>query len=112
MNVCRVGLALDDVENADVAAGFAGVDRDHAVLGLQQPTHYVQHRCLAHCLGLVDVVACEGCVRCEEEVAARRGDQRGDDPDEVVVHVPRVTECGCRSGHDGRNLLLLASYAS
>jgi hypothetical protein len=29
-----VGFALDDVEDTDVAARLAGVDGDHAVLGL------------------------------------------------------------------------------
>lgn len=34
MHVCRVRFALDDVENADIAARFTGIDRDHAVLRL------------------------------------------------------------------------------
>jgi len=37
-------------------------------------------------------------------VAARGGDERGEDADEVVVHVARVAEGGCRGGHDGRDL--------
>ncbi len=47
-----VDVALDDVEDADVArvlaVALARVLRHHDVLGLQQPPHHVQHRRLAH----------------------------------------------------------------
>ena len=59
MHVCWICFALDDVENTDVATGFAGVDRNHAVLGLQQATHDIQDRCLSDCLSLFDIIACE-----------------------------------------------------
>ena len=74
-HVCRIGLALDDVEDGDVAAALARVRRDHAVLGLQQAAHDVEHSCLAHRLGRLCVVAREGRVRRHEEVAARDGYQ-------------------------------------
>lgn len=53
---------------------------------------------------MLDVVAGEGGVGGHEEVAARGGDERGEDADEVVVHVARVAEGGCRGGHDGGDL--------
>ena len=53
---------------------------------------------------LVDVVAREGGVGGHEEVAARGGDERGDDADEVVVHVAWITEGLGACGHDRRHL--------
>lgn len=91
VHVCRVNLTLDDVENGDVAAFLARLRRHHAVLGLQQTAHHVQHRRLAHSLGLLDLVSGEGRVSRHEEVASRRGDQRSLDADEIVVHVPGVS---------------------
>ena len=42
-HVRRVDVALDDVEDGDVARGLARRRRDHPVLGLQQPAHHVEH---------------------------------------------------------------------
>lgn len=39
-----------------------------------------------------------------EEVQAGRGDQRGDQPYEVIVHVPGIPECGGAGRHDGGDL--------
>ena len=104
VHIVWIGFALDDVEDGDVAGFLAGRGGDHAVLGLQQPPHDVEHGGLAHCLGLLDVVAGEGRVGGHEEVAAGGGDQRRDDPDEVVVHVAGVAEGGGAGGHDGGDL--------
>jgi hypothetical protein len=41
VHVCWVDLALDHVEDGDVAALLARDSRHHAVLGLQQPPHDV-----------------------------------------------------------------------
>jgi hypothetical protein len=105
-HVCRIGLALDDVEDGDVAAALARVRRDHAVLGLQQAAHDVEHSCLAHRLGRLCVVAREGRVRRHEEVAARDGYQARDDADEVVVHVARVAQRRRARGQHRRDELV------
>ena len=39
-------------------------------------------------------------------MAARGGDKRGNDADEVVVHVPRVAQGGGAGGHDSRDKLV------
>lgn len=46
----RIDLALDDVEQRDVAVVDASiaVGRDHHVLGLEETTHHVEHGRLAH----------------------------------------------------------------
>lgn len=36
-----IGFALDDVQDADVAALFAGGGGDHSVFGLEEPSHDV-----------------------------------------------------------------------
>lgn len=59
MYIRRVCFSLNYVEDTDVAAGFAGVDGNHAVLRLQQTAHDIQNSGLTHCLGLFDVVAGE-----------------------------------------------------
>lgn len=110
MHVRRVHLALDDVEDRNVAALAAGLAaragrrRHHAVLGLKQAAHDVEHGGLAHRLSLLDLVAGKGGVGSHEEVGARGGDERGEDADEIVVHVARVTQRGGAGGHDGRYL--------
>jgi hypothetical protein len=37
----RISLALDDVENGDVATALGGICEDHTVLGLQKATHNI-----------------------------------------------------------------------
>ena len=91
MHVRGVDLALDDVENGDVAALLAGNGRHHAVLRLEQPSHHVEDGCLPHRLGLFDLVPREGRVRRHEEVASGCRDQRGQNADEVIVHVAGVS---------------------
>lgn len=102
MHIGRVHVALDDVQDGDVAALLAGYSRHHAILGLQQSSHHVENRRLAHRLGLFHLVASERRVRRHQEVASRSRDQRGEDADQVVVHVAGVSEGGCAGGHDGR----------
>lgn len=100
MYVCRIGFALDDIEDANVAAGFAGDNRNHAVLGLQQTAHDVQDCGFPNCFRLFDIVAREGCVGCDQEMAAWGRNERGGDPHEIIVHVAGVAEGGRRSRHD------------
>lgn len=99
-----IGFALDDVEDADVAAFLAGGGGDHAIFGLQEAAHDVEDGGFADRFGLLDVVAGEGGVGGHEEVAAGGGDQGGEDADEVVVHVAGVAEGGGGGGHDGGDL--------
>ena len=94
-------VALDDVENGDVAGGFGRFDADHGVFGLEEAAHHVENGGFAHGFCLRDVVAREGSVGGHEEVAAWSGDKGGDDADEVVVHVAWVAEGGSGGGHDG-----------
>lgn len=63
------------------------------------------HTCVMNARAyLGDLIVREGRVRRHEEVTARRRDERGDDADQVVVHVSRVPQ-GCRRcRHDRRNL--------
>ena len=77
VHIRRVDLTLYDIEDGNIAALLARYGRHHAVLWLQQPPHDVQHRRLAHRLGLLDLVAREGCVGRHEEVAAGSGYQGG-----------------------------------
>lgn len=100
--VGRVDLALDDVQDRDVTALLPRHRGHHAVLGLQQPPHDIQHRRLADRLRLLDLVASKGCVRRHEEVAPRSWDQGGQDADEIVVHVSRIPEGRRASRHDCR----------
>jgi len=101
VNVGWVYLSLDDIENGDVTALLSGDCRDHAVFRLEQASHDVEDCCLADCLGLFNLVTSEGCIRCHQKVTSWCGNQRGENADEIVVHVARVPEgCGtCR--HDG-----------
>lgn len=108
MNILGVNLALDDVEDRDIAALLAWVCRDHAVLGLEKAAHDVQDGGFPHGLGLLDVVASERSVGGHEEVTAWCGDQGGDDADKIVMHIARITESGCASRHDRRYLEKLA----
>ena len=106
VHICWVHLALDDVENRDVAAFLARYGRDHPILGLQQSSHDIQYRRLPHCLGLLDLVAREWRIRGHQEVTPRCGNQRGQYADEVVVHVARVPQCCRARRHDGRDKLV------
>lgn len=88
--VCGVCFAHDDVEDGDVAAVFGGLGGDHLVFWLEESSHDVQDSGLAHRLGGIDVVPCKGCVAGLQEMAARSGDQGGQDADKIVVHVSWV----------------------
>lgn len=50
------------------------------------------------------LVGGERCVASHEEVQAWRGDERGNQPDQVVVHVARVPQRGGAGRHDGGDL--------
>ena len=50
--VCRVDVALNDVQDGDVAGRLARAGRNHAVLGLQQAAHHVEHCRTSDGLGL------------------------------------------------------------
>ncbi len=106
VHIGGIDLSLDYVEDGNIAALLARHRRYHAVLWLQQPPHDVQDCRFAHRLGLLDLVAGERGVGSHEEVAAWCGDQRGENADEVVVHVARVSEGGSARGHDGRHELV------
>lgn len=54
---------------------------------------------------LVDLVAREGCVRCHEEVTSWCGDEGRDDPNEIIVHVARVSEGLGAGRHYSRDLV-------
>ena len=101
-----VSFAHDDVQDGNVAAVLAGIGADHAVLGLQESPHDLQHGCPPHRLGGLDVLACEGCVAGLQEVAARRGDQTGHYADQIVVHVARISESRGARAHDRRDELV------
>jgi hypothetical protein len=68
--ISRVHLALNDVQNRDVACGLAGRGRDHAIIWLKQPAHDIQNSRPPNRFGLVDLITRERCIRCHEEVAA------------------------------------------
>lgn len=71
------------------------------VLWLQQPAHHIQHSCLANSLRSIDIIACERCIACLQEMAPRRRDQTRYNTDEIVMHVARIAQCRGGSGHDG-----------
>lgn len=74
-----IGFSLYDVQDTDVATRFTWRRRDHAILGLQEPSHNIEDCCFTHGLRLLDVVTREGRVGGHEEVAARGWNERGDD---------------------------------
>lgn len=97
VHVRGVDFALDDVQDRDVAALLAGDGRHHAVLGLEQPPHDVENGRLAHGLGLLDLISGEGGICRHEEMAPWCRDERCQDADEIVVHVPGVSQSSCAS---------------
>ncbi len=66
------------------------------------PAHDIEHSGLAHRRG-AHLREVDRRVSSHEEVAARRGDERGHQPDEVVVHVARVAKRGGGGRHHGRD---------
>ena len=76
MHISRVNLALDDVQNGDIAALLARNRRHHAVFGLEEAPHHVKDSRLADRLRLLDLIACERRVCCHEEVATWRRNKR------------------------------------
>lgn len=74
MHVGWVDLALDDVEDGDVAGLLGGVGGDHAVLGLEEAAHDVEDGGFADCLGGFEGGAGEWRVGGHQEMAAGCGD--------------------------------------
>ena len=102
----RIGLALYNVQDADIATCFALCRGHHTILGLQQSPHDIKYRRLSYRLCLLNVVTGEWCIRGHKEMTPRGRNQRGDNADEVVVHVPWIPKrCGTRR-HDRRNQLV------
>mmetsp|Transcript_35615 Transcript_35615/g.114641 ORF Transcript_35615/g.114641 Transcript_35615/m.114641 type:complete len:295 (-) Transcript_35615:733-1617(-) len=99
----RVHVALDDVEDRDVAAAvLASRARNHDVFSLQQPSHHVHDGRLpdSHAARfLAQVLERERSVPCHKEVEPWRRDERRDQADEVVVHVAREAQRVGRRGH-------------
>ena len=54
-----IGLSLNDVEDAYIAATFTGRCGHHAVLRLQKPAHNIQNRRFPYRLCLFHVIARE-----------------------------------------------------
>lgn len=100
MHVGGVDFALDDVEDGDVAALLPRYRRDHPVLRLQQSPHDVQYGCLPHRLGLLNLVTSKRRIRGHEEVASGCWNEGGQNADEVVMHVARVSKCCRACRHD------------
>lgn len=105
-NLSGIRFPLDDVQDADITTRFTRCRGDHAVLRLQQSSHHVQHCGFADRFCLLNVVACEGRVGSHKEVAAGRWDKRGDNTDEIVMHVAGVTEGSGTGGHYRRDELV------
>lgn len=102
----RISLSLDDVEDRDIATLLRGRSRDHPIFGLQETTHHIQHGRLSHRFRLIDPVTRKGCVRSLKEVTFRGGDQGGNHPDEVVVHVSWVSKRRRARRHHCRHLII------
>lgn len=97
----RICLSLNDVQYAYVAATFAWLCEHHAVLGLQQSPHDIKNCSLTHQLGLFDILASEGRVRCHEKMTTRSRYQGGYNSNKIIVHVARITERSSARGHNG-----------
>lgn len=70
MDLSGVDFSLDDVENGHVLS-LLGRRADHDVVGVQQPSHHVQHRRLLDVGGLL--LDSERSVASHEEMAPRSG---------------------------------------
>ena len=97
----RIGLSLNDVKYAYVAATFARLGEHHPVFGLQQSSHDIEDCGLAHHLSLFDVLAGERCVRCHEKVTTRSRYQGGYNANKIVMHVAGITKGSGARGHNG-----------
>lgn len=95
MYIGRINIALNDIQNRDVATLLAWNSGHHSVFGLEKSTHNIQDCGLSYSLSLLEVIACEWCVRGHKEMAARSRYQRGNNANEVIVHIARVSEGGC-----------------
>ncbi len=83
---------------------FVAICRHHHVLGLQETAHDIKNGGLAH-LRLVFFVG-KRRVGTGQKVQTRRGNQRGDQTHQIVVHIARITEWGGARGHDCRDKLI------
>ena len=106
VDLCGICLALNDIEDGDVAAALGHDCRNHLVLWLQETTHDIQDSSLADTLGFIGLVAGEWCVAGHQVVTARRRNERCDETDKVIVHVSRVAQSGGTGTHDRRHQLV------
>ena len=97
IHLSGVGFSLDDVENANVAAGLAGSGVDHSIFWLQQSSHDIKHSSFTNSFGLVDTITREWRIGGHEEVASRSRYQGRHNPNQIVVHVARVAK-RCSAG--------------
>lgn len=117
-----VDAALDNVEGRNVAA-LRRVGRDHDVSRLREAAHDIQDT------GFADGFAANGCccittttsrrsaggggkfelqrrVSRHEKVTAGRGNETGQQTNEIVVHVSGIAQGGGGSRHDGGNQII------
>ena len=77
---------------------------EKARIGKHTRARTKKHRTHARQSTHLKVDGSERCVSGHEEVQARCGDEGGDDADQVVVHVARVSQGGRARAHHGRDL--------
>ena len=107
MNLRRVNITLNDVENRDVGAFFdACINQD--VLSVQQTSHHIKDSGFPD--GVGTRVQRQRRVTRHQKVTPRGGHEGSDQAHEVVVHVARVSQSGGRRSHDGRDDLVLLSH--
>lgn len=92
MYIRGVHVALNDVEDGNVARLFAGGGGNHTVFGLEEAAHYFEDGGFADGAAGVDVFAGKGGVGGLQEVGAGGWDQGAEEGGEGVVHVAWVTE--------------------
>ena len=96
----RVHLPLDYVQDRHVLP-LLGRGAHHYVGRVQQPPHHIEDRGFFDVGGLL--LDGEGGIAGHEEVASGGGDEGGQQPGHVVVHVAGVAEGRGRGGHHGRH---------
>ena len=104
MYIRGICLALDNVKDGDVAALFAGLNRNHAILWLQQATHNIQNSRLTDTLGTLHRIIGKWRVSRGQEMTLRDRDQRSNHSHQIIIHVTRISESICTSSHNRRNL--------
>jgi hypothetical protein len=92
VNIGRINITLDDVQNGNITALLPRYSGDHSVLWLKESSHHIQDGGFANSFSLLDTIAREGCIRSHEEVTPRGRDQGCNDADQIVVHITRISE--------------------